>query len=67
MKKAIQWVDGKKTYIVSAAIVVYSILAVAHKVPNPDQVGVWAIAVAAYAVALRSVLTKFLAAMKASK
>jgi hypothetical protein len=65
--QAVEYIDGKKTYLISAGAVAYGALAVAHKVPDPEHIGAWALSVGAYAIAIRSVVTKFLAVLKANK
>jgi len=67
MSKIVKWLDGKKTYILSVAIIVYAILAAKGLVPKPDQVQDWAVLVAAYAITLRSTLSKFLDEISKSK
>ena len=64
MSKLITWLSGKKVYILTAASVVYAILAMTHHAPNPDQLAVWALQVALIAAAFRSTLAKLLAGLQ---
>ena len=58
MKRIIAFIDGYKTYILSAAIIVYAVLAYFGVAPEPDKVQAAMVIIAGYAITLRSALTK---------
>jgi hypothetical protein len=62
----VKFIDGYKTYLVSFAILVYSVLAVTKVAPNPDDLAAWFIGVSAMAIGVRSALQKVIDAFKAA-
>ena len=60
MQAIIDYLDGKKTYILSIAVIVYAALAYFGVAPEPDKVQAAMVIIAGYAFTLRSALTKFL-------
>ena len=60
MKAVWIWLDGRKTYIIAVACIVYGVLASLHKVPDPEAVAEWMIAVGALAFGFRSALQKLI-------
>jgi len=61
MSRILTWLQGRKTYIVAGASVIYGVLAIVGVAPNPDKLAAWSIAIALYAAAFRSTLGRFLA------
>jgi len=60
MQAIIDYLDGKKTYILSIAVIVYAALAYFGVAPEPDKVQAAMVIIAGYALTLRSALAKFL-------
>lgn len=58
MKQALAWVDGKKTYIFNAAVIVYAILAYFGAVPAVDEVAAAVVVIVGNAITFRSALKK---------
>lgn len=58
MTALINWLSGRKTYIVAGASLVYAVLALTGVAPNPDKLGVWAVQISLLAAAFRSALGK---------
>jgi len=56
----IQWLKGKKTYIVAIVCLVYGVLALTKVAPDPNHIGVWTVQIAAYAVGFRAALQKLI-------
>ena len=60
MQAIVNYLDGKKTYILSIAVIVYAALAYFGVAPEPDKVQAAMVIIAGYALTLRSALAKFL-------
>jgi len=60
MQAIISYLDGKKTYLLSIAVIVYAALAYFGVAPEPDKVQAAMVIIAGYALTLRSALAKFL-------
>jgi hypothetical protein len=61
----ITFINGKKTYIVAFVCIVAGVLAWLHVIPNPEQVGEYAVAIGALAWGFRSAISKVIDAIKA--
>lgn len=64
MQAVINLLDGKKTYLLSIAIIAYAVLAYFGVAPEPDKVQAAMVIISGYALTFRSTLSKFLADFK---
>jgi len=59
MASVIDFLAGKKTYILSVLVIVYAVLSALDYVPKPDEVSSFLIVVSAFAVTIRSAISTF--------
>jgi hypothetical protein len=58
MDSVIQWLSGRKTYILSLAVIVYAVLAYYKVLPEPNVIAAAFVVIAGYAVTFRAALQK---------
>ena len=59
MQTLVTWLKGKKTYILSAIVVVYAVLAYFKVLPEPNVIAAAFVVIAGYAVTFRAALGAF--------
>jgi len=58
MKEVLTWLSGRKTYILSIAVLAYAVGAYLGYLPEPDKIAAALVVIAAYAVTFRAALAK---------
>jgi hypothetical protein len=60
MQEIIDYIRGKKTYLLSAGVIIYAVLAYFGVLPEPNVIAAAFVVIAGYAVTFRAAIAKLI-------